>query len=87
MAKHLKIREDTVQRIWNKAGQNLIEWSATWRAMALISSAYLNRPKHAAVSCMDERLLPMSPGRSERHGCEYYRHEVFRCQSSREPML
>ena len=40
---------------------------------------------HAAVFCVDEKsaiqaldrldpVLPMSPGRAERHGFEYYRH-------------
>jgi hypothetical protein len=46
---------------------------------------YLNPPQHAAVFCVDEKsaiqalnrldpVLPMSPGRAERHGFEYYRH-------------
>lgn len=46
---------------------------------------YLNPPQHAAVFCIDEKsaiqaldrldpVLPMSPGRIERHGFEYYRH-------------
>lgn len=46
---------------------------------------YLNPPQHAAVFCLDEKtaiqaldrldpVLPLSPGRLERHGFEYYRH-------------
>lgn len=46
---------------------------------------YLNPPQHAAVFCADEKtaiqaldrldpVLPLSPGRAERHGFEYYRH-------------
>jgi transposase len=46
---------------------------------------YLNPPQHAAVFCVDETtaiqaldrldpVLPLSPGRLERHGFEYYRH-------------
>lgn len=46
---------------------------------------YLNPPTHAAVFCVDEKtaiqaldrldpVLPLSPGRLERHGFEYYRH-------------
>jgi transposase len=46
---------------------------------------YLNPPQHAAVFAVDEktaiqaldrldRVLPLSPGRAERHGFEYYRH-------------
>lgn len=46
---------------------------------------YLNPPQHAAVFSIDERsaiqaldrkdpVLPLSPGRVERHGFEYYRH-------------
>ena len=50
-----------------------------------IIGLYLNPPRHAAVFCVDEKtaiqaldrtdpLLPLSPGRAERHGFEYYRH-------------
>jgi transposase len=50
-----------------------------------IIGLYLNPPQHAAVFCVDEktaiqaldrkdRVLPLSPGRAERHGFEYYRH-------------
>lgn len=46
---------------------------------------YLNPPEHAAVFCVDEKtaiqaldrldpVLPLSPGRAERHGFEYFRH-------------
>ena len=50
-----------------------------------IIALYLKPPQHAAVFCLDEKtaiqaldrldpVLPMSPGRLERHGFEYYRH-------------
>lgn len=50
-----------------------------------ILGLYLNPPQHAAVFCVDEKsaiqaldrldpVLPLSPGRAERHGFEYYRH-------------
>jgi len=46
---------------------------------------YLNPPQHAAVFCVDEKsaiqaldrkdpVLPLSPGRAERRGFEYFRH-------------
>ncbi|MEO6238261.1 MAG: IS630 family transposase [Vicinamibacterales bacterium] len=46
---------------------------------------YLNPPQHAVVFAVDEKtaiqaldrldpVLPLSPGRAERHGFEYYRH-------------
>ena len=46
---------------------------------------YLNPPDHAVVFCVDEKtaiqaldrtdpVLPLSPGRAERHGFEYVRH-------------
>jgi transposase len=46
---------------------------------------YLNPPQHAAIFSLDEKtaiqaldrldpVLPLSPGRAERHGFEYYRH-------------
>lgn len=50
-----------------------------------IIGLYLDPPQHAAVFCVDEKTaiqaldrmdprLPLSPGRAERHGFEYYRH-------------
>src|SRR5919106_1224402 len=46
---------------------------------------YLDPPQHAVVFCIDEKtaiqaldrldpVLPLSPGRAERHGFEYFRH-------------
>src|SRR6516165_4858335 len=65
-----------------------------------IIGLYLNPPVHAAVFCVDEKsaiqaldrlapVLPLSPGRAERHGFEYYRHgtlslyAAFNTQSGR----
>jgi transposase len=50
-----------------------------------ILGLYLNPPQHAAVFAVDEKtaiqaldrldpVLPLGPGRAERHGFEYYRH-------------
>ena len=50
-----------------------------------IIGLYLDPPAHAAVFCVDEKshiqaldrldpVLPLSAGRAERHGFEYYRH-------------
>lgn len=50
-----------------------------------IIGLYLHPPHHAAVFCVDEKtaiqaldrkdpILPLSPGRAERHGFEYIRH-------------
>ena len=50
-----------------------------------IIGLYLNLPQHAAVFAVDEKtaiqaldrldpVLPLAPGRAERHGFEYYRH-------------
>jgi transposase len=55
------------------------------RKAADIIALYLDPPQHAAVFCVDEKtaiqaldrldpVLPMSPGRAERHGFEYCRH-------------
>src|SRR6202166_5110084 len=52
---------------------------------AAVIGLYLSPPQHAAVFCVDEKtaiqaldrkdpVLPLSPGRAERHGFEYYRH-------------
>jgi transposase len=50
-----------------------------------IIGLHMEPPQHAAVFCVDEEtaiqaldrldpVLPLSPGRAERHGFEYYRH-------------
>jgi transposase len=55
------------------------------RKAADVIGLYLNPPQHAAVFCVDEKtaiqaldrldpVLPLSRGRTERHGFEYYRH-------------
>ena len=55
------------------------------RKAADIIGLYIDQPQHAAVFCVDEKtavqaldrldpVLPLSPGRAERHGFEYYRH-------------
>jgi transposase len=55
------------------------------RKAADIIGLYLNPPQHAVVFCVDEKtaiqaldrtapVLPLSPGRAERHGFEYVRH-------------
>lgn len=52
---------------------------------ARVIGLYLRPPRNAAVFCVDEKsviqaldrldpVLPLSPGRAERHGFEYYRH-------------
>src|SRR3954454_16011284 len=62
-----------------------------------IIGLYLHPPQHAAVFCVDEKsaiqaldrldpVLPLSPGRAERHGFEYFRHgtPLPVCRSRRE---
>ena len=55
------------------------------RKAADIIGLYLDPPQHAAVFCLDEKtsiqaldrwdpVLPLSPGRAERHGFGYHRH-------------
>jgi len=59
-----------------------------------IIGLYLNPPQHAAVFCVDEKtaiqaldrldpVLPLSPGRAERHGFEYYRHGTLSLYATR----
>lgn len=61
-----------------------------------IIGLYLNHPAHAAVFCVDEKtsiqaldrkdpVLPLSPGRAERHGFEYFRHGTCRCTRRSTP--
>lgn len=67
-------------RRYMKSNDSAFEQKATE-----IIGLYLNPPAHAAVFCVDEKsaiqaldrldpVLPLSPGRAERHGFEYYRH-------------
>ena len=57
---------------------------------------YLDPPQHAVVFCIDEKtaiqaldridpLLPLSPGRAERHGFEYYRHGTLSLYAALNP--
>jgi transposase len=61
-----------------------------------IIGLYLQPPQHAAVFCVDEksaiqaldrldRRLPLSPGRAERHGFEYYRHGTLSLYAALNP--
>ena len=61
-----------------------------------IIGLYFNPPQHAAVFCVDEKsaiqaldrldpVLPMSPGRAERHGFEYYRHGTLSLYAALDP--
>jgi transposase len=61
-----------------------------------IIGLYLQPPQHAAVFCVDEKtaiqaldrldpVLPMSPGRAERHGFEYYRHGTLSLYAALNP--
>jgi len=61
-----------------------------------IIGLYLNPPQHAAVFCVDEKtaiqaldrldpVLPLSPGRAERHGFEYYRHGTLSLYAALRP--
>lgn len=63
---------------------------------AQIIGLYINPPQHAAVFCVDEksaiqaldrldRRLPLSPGRAERHGFEYYRHGTLSLYAALNP--
>src|ERR1700691_5812828 len=61
-----------------------------------ILGLYLHPPQHAAVFCIDEKtaiqaldrldpVLPLSPGRAERHGFEYYRHGTLSLYAALDP--
>lgn len=63
---------------------------------AAIIGLYLNAPENAAVFCVDEKSaiqaldrldkrLPLSPGRAERHGFEYYRHGTLSLYAALNP--
>jgi len=63
---------------------------------AAIIGLYLNPPQNAAIFCVDEksaiqaldrldRRLPLSPGRAEMHGFEYYRHGTLSLYAALNP--
>jgi transposase len=63
---------------------------------AAIIGLYLNPPQNAAVFCVDEksaipaldrldRRLPLSLGRAEKHGFEYYRHGTLSLYAALNP--
>src|SRR5713101_5756061 len=90
LASALGVSKDAVHRVWQEAGlkpHRLERYMASddpefETKAADILGLYLHPPQHAAVFCLDEktaiqaldRLDPVSPGRAERHGFEYYRH-------------
>lgn len=60
-----------------------------------IIGLYLHPPAHAAVFCVDEKsavqaldrldpILPLSPGRAESHGFEYFRHGTLSLYAAME---
>jgi len=66
------------------------------RKAADIIGLYLKPPQHAVVLCVDEKtaiqaldrldpVLPLSPGRAERHGFEYYRHGTLSLYAALDP--
>jgi transposase len=63
---------------------------------AAIIGLYLDPPQNAAVFCVDEKSaiqaldrtdkrLPLSPGRAEKHGFEYYRHGTLSLYAALNP--
>jgi len=80
---HAQESQDTAER---KANAIIADLRAGKMSKAAdIIGLYLRPPQHAAVFCIDEKtaiqaldrldpVLPLSPGRAERHGFEYYRH-------------
>jgi transposase len=63
---------------------------------AAIIGLYMNPPENAAVFCIDEksaiqaldrldRRLPLSPGRAEKHGFEYFRHGTLSLYAALNP--
>ena len=76
------------RRVCNRIGSDAlhaVDRSGLETKAADVIGLYLEPPQHAAVFCLDEKtaiqaldrldpVLPLSPGRAERHGFEYYRH-------------
>ena len=91
LAKELGISQSTVSRVWRQFGLQPHR-SRSYMASndpefeekaADIIGLYLKAPLHAAVFfCVDEKILPLSPGRAERHGFEYYRHGTLSLYSA-----
>src|SRR5207244_8240466 len=81
MLRRLQVQTDDVRRF--RFEVRIIAGQVAFQAVRFQSG--LQPPQHAAVFCVDEKtaiqaldrkdpVLPLSPGRAERHGFEYYRH-------------
>jgi len=77
----LKIHHNLVAKAWQRAGLQPHRFERYMQSddpdfepkAADVIGLYVNPPDHAAVFRLDP-VLPLSPGRAERHGFEYYRH-------------
>jgi transposase len=88
LARHLGVSHSRVARVWARAGiqpHRLRRYMASTDPEFEEKAADIKPPLNAAVFCVDEKsaiqaldrldpVLPLSPGRAERHGFEYYRH-------------
>lgn len=77
--KHAGLQPHRLERYMRSTDPNFEQKAAD------IIGLYLDPPQHAAIFCVDEKtaiqaldrrdpILPLSPGRAERHGFEYVRH-------------
>ncbi len=90
MGRKLGVQHTIVAKAWRNAGlqphrleRYMRSTDPDFEPRPRMSSA--DPPQHAVVFCIDEKtaiqaldrldpVLPLSPGRAERHGFEYYRH-------------
>ena len=89
------MNNNLVQPVWREADlrpHGLARYVASndpdFESKAAEIISYVDPPRHAAVSCIDEktaiqvldrwdRVLPLSPGRVGPHGFEYKRHATL----------
>src|SRR6266516_1440261 len=70
LAARLKLTHMTLQRVWKRAGLQ------PHRLERYVASPDPDFDEKTAIQALDRRdpVLPLSPGRAERHGFEYVRH-------------
>jgi len=69
MAAELGVSKDAVHRLWKEAGLKPHRLERYWAAVFCVD-------EKTAIQALDrlDPVLPLSPGRAERHGFEYHRH-------------
>src|SRR5271166_2589108 len=78
LAKEVGVSQSTVSRVWRQFGLQ------PHRSRSYMASDDPDFDEKSAIQALDrlDPVLPLSPGRAERHGFEYYRHGTLSLYSA-----